>query len=249
MYTQSHTPAIKSTIAALLQRSLSLTLLFQHDSDEVDLWLRCLPRTKRSAGAQAPDGVPLTDEPEGVITFLDDCVQRCLKAPYRYLEDLQKSWVTQATDASQLNDADQLPSPLLITVIEQLGAKVERDLLSQSDCLAIVTFIRKLVLQLASKTSALDALVALGQRVETIVSKPAQSSVLSAIRRESQALLIGLEQLRHPRPSDVRSDDVDPVVQDFLNQVEEVDTRKCDNKSDRRVTDGFIQRSRHWISK
>jgi len=116
----------------LLQHILSQTILFQEDVDEPSLWLSALPTTRRSTGSVSPDGALLTDEAESVITFLDDCVQRCMKTPYRYIEELQGV----VKDDNTANDhLDLYPSPLLMAVVEQLNAKIGAKLLSPSDVL------------------------------------------------------------------------------------------------------------------
>lgn len=89
MYAVTQSMAIRSATAVLLQHSLSSSLLFQHDPDELVLWLRSLPSTARPVDAQAPDGTSLTDERDAVISFLDECAQLCAKIPYRFLEELR----------------------------------------------------------------------------------------------------------------------------------------------------------------
>jgi len=60
----------------------------EYDPHESDLWLKALPTMRPLDDEEVTDGGPLRDEAEAVITFLDDCVQRCIKTPYRYLEDV-----------------------------------------------------------------------------------------------------------------------------------------------------------------
>ncbi|KAI0092903.1 ribosome 60S biogenesis N-terminal-domain-containing protein [Irpex rosettiformis] len=218
LYTGTNTRPIKLAVTELLKRSLSQTLLFQHDADEVDLWLRSIPRGKREPGAKAPDGTPLGDEVAAITLFLEDCVQRCVKTPYRYLQDLQDFW-SQHTAENQLTDAQDsvsLPSPLLMTILEQLDAKFTRDLLSPSDCLATVTYIRKLVLRLASKVLDLQPLHALAKRLEALVDKPGPSSVMTAIGREAQYLSVGLKQLERPT---LDSGEHNPMVDALLEEI------------------------------
>ncbi|KAG6856484.1 hypothetical protein H0H87_003952 [Tephrocybe sp. NHM501043] len=138
----------------LLQHILASSILFQDDHSEPHLWLISLPTSWRGQGTESPDGASLTNEAKSVIVFLDDCLQRCIKTPYRYLEDLHV--FDQPAGAPQLNQSsterdEPLPSPLLMTVLEQLEIKVVKKILSPSDVLALATFTRKLIFRLASK--------------------------------------------------------------------------------------------------
>ncbi|KAI0695719.1 ribosome 60S biogenesis N-terminal-domain-containing protein [Cytidiella melzeri] len=195
LYTSTSTHVIKGAVAELLKHSLSQTLLFQHDAHEVDLWLHSIPTSRRAPDAHASDGTPLTDETAAMIPFLDDCVQRCMKAPYRYLEDLGDLWSQNATETQ---GSSLISSPLLMTVIEQLEAKFTRDLLTPSDCLAVVAYVRKLVLRLAVRGRTLQPFYTLAMRLEFLVNKPGPSVVMAGIGREAQALLTGLTQLERP---------------------------------------------------
>src|ERR1700733_1625355 len=65
----------------------------------------------------------LTDEANGIITFLDGCIQHCLKTPYRYIEELYGFNSTADSDAQRL---DVYYSPLFMAVLEQLSIKVEK---------------------------------------------------------------------------------------------------------------------------
>lgn len=90
------------------------------------------------------------------MTFLEDCIQRCLKTPYRYFEDMQKLPASHSPSSSGELNADVYPSPLVITLVEQLEAKLKiGGLLTPSDVLAIVSFLRKLVFRLSSRVREL----------------------------------------------------------------------------------------------
>jgi nucleolar pre-ribosomal-associated protein 1 len=114
------------------------------------------------------DGGPLLDEAEAVITFLDDCVQRCIKPPYRYLE-VVRSLAQNLTSnlASEQNYSSEIfPSSLLMTVVEQLEAKVTNKLLIPSHVLSITAFIRKFLFYLSSKQMDLQFLHAVAVRID-----------------------------------------------------------------------------------
>ena len=88
-FVRAEQAAERNALAELLNHILSQTILFQEDPDEPSLWLSSLPTTRRTASSISPDGAALTDEAESVITFLDDCVQRGMKTPYRTIGELQ----------------------------------------------------------------------------------------------------------------------------------------------------------------
>ena len=196
-------PAVRSAIVALLRHILAPGVLFQHDPDEITLWLESLPLTQRSADAKAPDGTPLTDEGDSVIAFLDDCVQRCVKTPYKYVEELQTVYSSVNGDTLAIGTRPEtFPSPLLATVLEQLGAKLRGKLLTPSDALALFTFVHKLLVLLVGKTSDLDFISALVRKVGDLAEGatlfPTSPVMEAAIRREVALLASLMEQVRNP---------------------------------------------------
>ncbi|RDX51579.1 hypothetical protein OH76DRAFT_1554958 [Lentinus brumalis] len=210
-YIVTSVPAVRTAIVALLRHILAPGVLFQHDPDEITLWLDSLPLTHRLPDAKAPDGTPLTDEGDSVITFLDDCVQRCVKTPYKYVEELQALYSTTTIDADVSaigTRPEAFPSPLLATVIEQLGAKLRGRLLTPSDALALVTFVRKLLVLLVGKTSDLALTSALVQKISSLLMNPTmlfseRTTVEAALTREMTILKSSLQQLQNPiKPKD-----------------------------------------------
>ncbi|KAF8219132.1 hypothetical protein L208DRAFT_1448990 [Tricholoma matsutake] len=219
-YTRSDVPAIRTALCELLQHVLAESIMFQEEPDEPHLWLLSLPTSRRAADTESRDGASLTDEADSVITFLDECIQRCLKTPYRYLEELYA--ISKTTDSDN-QGIDACPSPLLLTVLEQLSVKVEKKSLSPSDVLALTTFMRKLVLRLMTKLQSLKILLAVAAKVDDMLSVDRLFTdypiVTSAIRREVALLWACLQpSLDPPVPSGpaVRE------VQDFLAQVEQL---------------------------
>ncbi|KAK0490295.1 ribosome 60S biogenesis N-terminal-domain-containing protein [Armillaria novae-zelandiae] len=217
--TSSKVPAIHSTLEHLLVHLLSNSIMFQHNPDEVHLWLISLPAGRRpSSGGESPDGAKLTDEPESVLAFLDDCIQRCVKTPYRYIEEIQ------ALEPTGDQRESQLPSPLLITLSEQLSAKITAKLLSASDVLALATFVRSLVFQLHSSLSQGNALLSFTDKIDGILESqklfPEYPIVTTTIRREVEILKYCLGHLRIPKsptPTSIGQD-----VKSFLRAVEKL---------------------------
>ena len=223
-YTTSDVPALRTALSQLLQHTLAESILFQEDPDEPYIWLASLPLSQRAPGTESPDGVSLTDEADSVIAFLDDCLQRCLKTPYRYIEELYGYNNTTDSDNQGL---DVYPSPLLMTVLEQFSIKVEKKSLSPSDVLALATFVRKLVVGLMSKSQDIDILFTVAGKLDDMLSVDrlfaSYPVVTAAIRREVAMLRISLQPtVDPPRPSGLASRE----VRDFLTQVEQVPVRK-----------------------
>ncbi|KAI0637561.1 ribosome 60S biogenesis N-terminal-domain-containing protein [Trametes polyzona] len=231
-YTITPVQAVRTAIVALLRHILSAGVLFQHDADEIALWLDALPLTRRVAGAQSPDGAPLTDEGDGVISFLDDCVQRCVKTPYKYVEELQAIYSAacqvpegQGHVSSIGERPEAFPSPLLATVLEQLGAKLRAKLLSASDALALFTFVRRLLLRTAGKSVDLHIQHACAEKlagfVDGQVTFSEHPTMAAAIRREVSLLRDQLAQLQDPQ--EPMEQEPSGPVQEFLSQVEKLE--------------------------
>ncbi|KAG0699762.1 hypothetical protein DFH29DRAFT_990668 [Suillus ampliporus] len=215
MFCATPTRAVRSTLCSLLRKTLAESILFQEDPDEVDLWLDSLPTTCRGASSEAPDGAALTDESDSIATFLDDCAQRCIKTPYRYLEALRDLLPME-------NSAVDAPSPLLMTVLERFSAKIAGKLITPSDALAIVGFVRRLMFKLASKQRDLAFLHKFSAKVddagmsENLFSQ--YPSVTAAIRRE---VSIMHKCFSHFQEVCGRSEpSASPEVEDFLTKIE-----------------------------
>lgn len=212
--------ATRLALTSLLTRILSESIIFQRDPDEVHLWLSSLPTTRRLS-AKSPDGAPLTDEGESVVVFLDDCVQRCSKTPYRYIEEMQTY--------SQYSTSHKLPSPLLMTILEQLQAKLSGKLLSASDVLAVATFFRKLLYQLSSSQQDLEFLKTVAAKLDVILLPEAlfpEYPVLTAgIRREVSILHRCLNHLPIPSSLELCGATSSRIL-NFISQIEALPTRQ-----------------------
>ena len=230
-FTVSGVSATRVALTSLLQHILSESIMFQEDPDEPYLWLASLPTMRRAAGAEAPDGAPLTGEGDSVIVFLDDCVQRCLKTPYRYIDELYALTSETKDDHELVERLDTYPSPLLITIFEQLNAKIAAGLLSPSDVLAITSFVRKLVIKLSSKQQNLQFLRAFAEKVDVVLRPdrlfPQYPSISSGIRREMSIVHACLRHLQTSPLSLPTHTNTDGIVHDFLDQIEQSPIRQC----------------------
>ncbi|KAI6003337.1 ribosome 60S biogenesis N-terminal-domain-containing protein [Pisolithus marmoratus] len=220
--------ALHITVHVLLQHILATSALFQEDPAEVDLWLASLPSgiVCRGQGTETLDGAPLTDEVDSVVTFLDECTQRCLKTPYRYMEAMADLF--QSSDVSVDVQVEGVASPLLMTVLEQVLAKINGRLLSPSDALSVFTFVRRLVFKLASKQeeTGYRALRAIVGKLETPMASDDlfenHPSIRGAIRRELSIATACLRHFETGLRSDMRAQEDAGAVEVFLDRVEQV---------------------------
>ncbi|KAG8218153.1 ribosome 60S biogenesis N-terminal-domain-containing protein [Butyriboletus roseoflavus] len=225
-FCNSRVRALRATLKELLQHVLSESVLFQEDPDEVEIWLSALPFhfVRRGQGTEAPDGAPLTDEVDAIVAFLDDCAQRCLKTPYRYMEALSALVQTSTPD---IHRRELFASPLLMTVFEQVTAKVSGRLMTPSDTLAVFTFVRRLLVMLVAKQddSGYHNLLAMLDQLDSSGAAgqlfPDQPSICFGIRRE---LSIARACLRHLRDDGCRVTEgpSDKTIATFLDRIEQV---------------------------
>ncbi|PCH41704.1 hypothetical protein WOLCODRAFT_101082 [Wolfiporia cocos MD-104 SS10] len=223
VYVSTTSRPVQTAIASLLQSALSNSLLFQHDHNEVALWLDALPSTSRSPDFKTADEVLLTDESSGVIAFLDDCAQQCVKIPYRYLEELDNLLSgSDGNDVPTTGQREDVPSPLLMTVLEQLSTKMKAKLLTASDALAVISYARKLVQRLCSKVLHLGILDRVVKKLGSITAveeealRPSNDLLSAAIRREGVFLGSSLRYLQRPDRAtadmDVASAEIDKFI-------------------------------------
>lgn len=84
------------------------------DNSEVAIWLEAFQATHSDSD----------DSVEHLVSFFEDCIQRCLKTPYRYLEEMHRT-LTHTTAPPSSASTTAVPfSPLLATVMEQLSHKL-----------------------------------------------------------------------------------------------------------------------------
>ncbi|KAG0202965.1 hypothetical protein BGX28_004598 [Mortierella sp. GBA30] len=159
---------IKALTRRLISKLLGESILFQHDPSEADLWIEAIPTNNYSQPQ-------LTPEQTSFMHFFDDCVARCLRTPYKYvdqstaivktLQDLaaeprthqdSESNVTHSIATSQHQNFAQQYSPLLMTIIEQFQHVYAKDV-TKDTARTIAEFLRCLLPSLTwnqNRTSA-----------------------------------------------------------------------------------------------
>ncbi|KAF9586448.1 hypothetical protein BGW38_004708 [Lunasporangiospora selenospora] len=168
--TTSH-PNIRTLTQRLLSKLLGESILFQHDSSEADLWIEAIPTTSYRHQI-------ITSDQESLLQFLDDCVARCLKTPYKYVDQsltvlkrLQDANVTMepidqkdplsalssSVALSQHQNLAQHYSPLLMTILEQFQYIYAKDSSKQAAC-ATAAFLSRLLPMLACNHNRSSAL-------------------------------------------------------------------------------------------
>lgn len=186
-----------------------------------------MPIGTRPFDAENPEGTLLFNERAAVVSFLDECIQLCLKAPYSYIEELSNS-SSETTTANIYQPGGSTLSPLLVTVIEQTSFKITTSL-SPSDTLAVVSFARRLTVRLAGKMEGLGLLVRLSEKLVSLpVSGILEENhvVANAVAQEIAMLKNYLALLGDPAvPITVLEGPSSAAVADFLDRIENTPPR------------------------
>lgn len=133
---------VETLTRKLLVKTLFDTFMFNHDAQEIEIWLDSLPKQATSAGAiSADEENKLSEQQSIILSYLDDCISRFMKAQYKYMDagleivqqtnsaamdvdetdgDSQKKASQSVVQQNALTDSQPF-SPLLITVMEQFG--------------------------------------------------------------------------------------------------------------------------------
>ncbi|KAF9094869.1 hypothetical protein BGX23_001439 [Mortierella sp. AD031] len=156
-------PHIKALTRRLVSKLLGESILFQHDPSEASLWIEAIPISNYGRSQ-------LTANQNQLLHFFDDCVARCLRTPYKYvdqssaimkaLQDPSAMEVDASNDIShtlsnsQHQDITKPFSPLLMTVLEQFQHVYTKD---KDVALSITAFLHRLMPSLTwnqNRTSA-----------------------------------------------------------------------------------------------
>ncbi|PWY98329.1 hypothetical protein BCV70DRAFT_238879 [Testicularia cyperi] len=180
IYVSTPLDQVRDACEELLRKILTASALFEHNTAELDAWLASLPHadslqasaSNNSKDAESIAGVvaQLSEEQSSVVTFLDECVLRCMKTPYRYIEaarqylaDHRNSIAASADTATELAghvvanpsaSSDLLASPLLMVIVEQFTIRAQKGLLNADfDVVgALLAFFGRLLPGLAAYT-------------------------------------------------------------------------------------------------
>ncbi|PWN48866.1 hypothetical protein IE53DRAFT_388932 [Violaceomyces palustris] len=186
VYLTSPLRQVRSSCDQLFDRLISTSNLFEHDPKELSAWLVSLPASDDLArggndGKGPVQGAPrssqggggalakaesdsdpmgsLSEEQANVLLFFDDCLQRCVKTPYRYIESARAFVKSQGEevdgqemqvegreeeeegggpgqDQNRITTnislvTDLVASPLLMTMLEQFTIRASKGLFDQ----------------------------------------------------------------------------------------------------------------------
>ncbi|KAF9931389.1 hypothetical protein FBU30_010317 [Linnemannia zychae] len=156
-------PHIKKLTRVLISKLLGESILFQHDPSEANLWIDAIPISNYDRSQLATDQTQF-------LNFFDDCVARCLRTPYKYVDQssaiIKALQDTSAMDVDASNDIRHLLaysqhqnitqpySPLLMTVLEQFQHVYAKD---KATTVSISAFLSRLMPMLTwnqNRTSA-----------------------------------------------------------------------------------------------
>ncbi|GAN07719.1 hypothetical protein MAM1_0173d07222 [Mucor ambiguus] len=84
LYLQTPYKHIRDLTGRLLNQTLSDSFMFNHDPEEVQLWLNALPHNLSSSSKN----LAMSEIQQGVLQFLDNCINRFSKAQYKYTDQL-----------------------------------------------------------------------------------------------------------------------------------------------------------------
>lgn len=198
LYVATDVPVIQAAVGDVLKDGLAASLLFQHNPEEFSLWLDSLPvnipGTEKNSSCDS----------RTVINLLDDCSQRCLKTPFKYLEELRTLAVDQDESTRVGADAltssiqpELLPGPLLMTVIEQFTVRLTAQKLNVHEVTAIMTYLRRLLLRLTCSVQSITILHPFVRRLLTVTDV---SDLPVLVQQELHALCLGT---RYPQPHSI----------------------------------------------
>jgi len=107
---------IRSITQRVLEQLLSNSIIFQHDPDEVSIWLDSLPRI-------FPENVNVEkfNGQAAVLQFFDNCFMSFLKDPGPYIDDLNQV----------INDINERRNQDMMEVYEDTGLMKEKDFVQQ----------------------------------------------------------------------------------------------------------------------
>ena len=179
LYISTPLEQVKAACEQLLRSLLATSSFFEHDSAEIHAWLSSLPQADTRVATKAddesaakPSTVPsrqqISAEQQAVVAFLDECLLRCAKTPYRYIEASRQFLrdngrnEEQADEVEATSGADLLASPWLMALLEQFCIRIDKGLFDVAESVeGLAAFFARLLPTLcayARHTSAFEAM-------------------------------------------------------------------------------------------
>ena len=208
----------------MIQNLLGPSIIFEHDPQELNIWLNALPRSLRSADAKSLDGATLLDEKSSVLSVIDEALKRCLKSPYKYVEMIVEfAHSTLAITVGTSYGPPLLPSPLLMAVIEVMNdCATGAAQAPPSALLALATYVRRVVFGLHLKQPdtrysrrILEYIISL--QIPNHGNLTSHPAIGTGIMREWNMLTDIFDVLDRSWPPVSKSN---PAVEDFIHHLE-----------------------------
>ncbi len=188
---------VKQACEDLLRSILATSSFFEHHPSEVEAWLASLPQSDAQS-TQSEEQVERgrvvaphhpSAEQSLVISFLDECMLRCAKTPYRYIEAArqfqQEHGNKNSSSGSDRNSTgassstDLLSSPWLMAVFEQFTIRVEKGLFVATDGVvdALMAFFVRFLPVLCAYSRQTSAVEAMAIKIADVIEgNPTYSS-------------------------------------------------------------------------
>jgi nucleolar pre-ribosomal-associated protein 1 len=170
---------------SLLRKLLLVSIMFEHDHGELEIWLDALPAL--SSAGDITQRAFLIAQQIHLLSFLDECVRRCMKTPFRYIEDVT-SLVPDYF--SPMERPHELITPLIMTIVEQLRAKIMGQLISTEAAGVVMGYLKRVIVGLSGKMTDGRWLLALLSNVEEAVKAAREKG------QERKGLLGSVQQIQ-----------------------------------------------------
>ncbi|KAF8706710.1 Ribosome 60S biogenesis N-terminal, partial [Rhizoctonia solani] len=203
-------PQLRAASASLVVRLLGSGVLFEHDPKEILAWIESLPRTKYTNPTGTEDDITI------FLGFFDDVLSRCVKTPYKYLEQGKQLY-------SSSGDISRMPSPLFMALLEQLRHKP----MESTSRRLIASFTSRLIKVLVGKMELKDAKAIAGYMRDIFVKEGGENFGLKVVSR-LETFLDDLAPAEPRMDMDTSVTSI-PAAVLFVQEIESVDT--ADNKT------------------
>jgi hypothetical protein len=169
----------------LLHKLLRPSILFEHDHGEVEIWLSGLPNL--STLKDPSQRAWLVVQQIHLLSFLDECARRCMKTPYRYIEETLTLLPNYFDPTVR---PYELVSPLFMTVLEQLRAKINGQLIATEAAGVILAYLGRVIVGMAGKFKDGKWLEEVVHRLEVMVKEARERG------QERKGLLGSVQRIR-----------------------------------------------------
>ncbi|BEJ10826.1 hypothetical protein CspHIS471_0102480 [Cutaneotrichosporon sp. HIS471] len=142
----------------LLHRLLEQSLLFEHDTLELSIWLDALPRASDTVS-----GPMFVAQQIHLLSFLDECVRRALKTPHKYIEE--------GAEVVPSLSPREAASPLLIAFVEQIHAKLIGMHIATEAASVVLNYLRRVLVGILGKQTSGEFVRAIVDRISSSVQE------------------------------------------------------------------------------